>query len=56
MFPPFVNSFGDQFTAVLINLVGTVSAGLFVSIFNAVIGTVVTPLLESFATGAGIPS
>ena len=54
MFPPFINSFGDQVTAVLINSIGTILAGVLNAFFSNVITTVVGPLLKSFAAGLGV--
>ena len=54
MFPPFINSFGDQVTAVLINSIGTILAGVLNAFFSNVITTVVAPLLKGFAAGLGV--
>ncbi|HKQ46578.1 MAG TPA: hypothetical protein VJZ71_00745 [Phycisphaerae bacterium] len=50
--PPFVDSFGDQFTAVIINTIGTILSGVFVSLFGSFVTNVISPFLESlFGTG-----
>lgn len=54
MFPPFINSFGDQVTAVLINSIGTILAGVLNAFYSNVITTIVAPILKSFAAGLGI--
>jgi hypothetical protein len=52
--PPFVDSLGDQFTAVLINSIGTIVAGIFTALFGAIVTTIITPVLQSFATSLGL--
>lgn len=52
--PPFVDSFGDQFTAVLINAIGTIAASLFSTIFSIVATNVLTPMLQAIVAGFGI--
>jgi hypothetical protein len=54
MFPPFVSSFGDQFTAVLINMVGSILIGVFNTLFSAVSTTLIVPFLQSLAPGTGM--
>ena len=49
MFPPFINSFGDQFFAVMLNAVGTIMAGVLNTFFSSIITTVITPLLKNLA-------
>lgn len=55
MFPPFIDSFGDQFSAVIINAIGTIFAGFFGGITNAFINGFLTPLFKSFAGAVGVP-
>lgn len=55
MFPAFVQSFGDQFFAIVLNLIGSVGTALFSSVFSAVSSTVLVPLFEAIVqaiTGA----
>lgn len=54
MFPPFINSFGDQVTAVLINSIGTILAGVLNAAFSSFVVTFLTPLLKSLAAAFGI--
>ncbi len=54
MFPPFVNSFGDQFFAVMINLIGTVSASFFSAIVGAFATNILGPFLQSLAVTLGL--
>ncbi len=54
MFPPFVDGFGDQFSAVMINAFGTVFAGFFGGIINAFVNGFLTPLFKSFAGTLGV--
>ena len=56
MFPPFVQSFGDQFDAVLINLVGTILGGLATSLFNAVSTGFLVPLFKGISAALGLPT
>ena len=50
--PPFVDSFGDQFTAVIINTIGTIMSGIFVALFGSIVTNVISPFLEGlFSTG-----
>ena len=53
MFPPFINSFGDQVTAVLINSIGTILASVLNTFFGSVVTTVITPLLKNLAAAFG---
>lgn len=55
MFPPFVDSFGAQFNAVLINMFGTIFAGLIGSVLSAFVTSFVTPLFKSIAAALGLP-
>ncbi|HWL93356.1 MAG TPA: hypothetical protein VNT79_07460 [Phycisphaerae bacterium] len=55
MFPTFVQSFGDQFFAVLINLVGTIGGAIFTSIIGALSSQILTPLFQGIAQSLGIP-
>jgi hypothetical protein len=54
--PPFVDSFGDQFGAVMINLIGTILGGLFSSLFSALSSTIFVPLFRGIATALGLPT
>ncbi len=54
MFPPFVQSFGDQFFAVIINLIGSITGAFFTNIINALGSTVFIPLLQGLAQALGI--
>ncbi len=56
MFPPFVSSFGDQFFAVMINMVGAVFTGIFNTLFSAITTTLIVPFLNSLGQGAGMPA
>jgi hypothetical protein len=56
MFPPFVASFGDQITAIFINLVGTAMGSLFTSLFSSIVTNFVTPIFKSLAAGLGLPA
>ncbi len=51
MFPQFVDSFGDQFSAVLINLVGSILTALFNGIIGAFINAFIVPFFEGIAGG-----
>ncbi|MBK8267282.1 MAG: hypothetical protein IPK83_02850 [Planctomycetes bacterium] len=55
MFPPFIDSFGNQFTAVIINVVGTVLGGVITGVFNAFSTGFLAPLFKSIAAALGIP-
>ncbi|MCK6456363.1 MAG: hypothetical protein L6Q92_07515 [Phycisphaerae bacterium] len=55
MFPPFIDSFGDQLSAVLINTFGTILAGIFGGVINAFVTGFLTPLFRSVAAAIGIP-
>lgn len=50
MFPPFIDSFGDQFSAVMINSFGAI----FSAIFGAFVNAFLTPLLSSIAAALGL--
>jgi len=54
MFPAFVNSFGDQTTAVFINLIGTVLGAFFTSFFGVFANTILKPILDSLAAALGL--
>jgi len=54
MFPPFVQSFGDQFFAVMINLIGTISGAIFTSVVSAIATNILAPMLQGFAQSVGI--
>jgi len=54
MFPPFVDSFGAQFNAVLINMFGTVTATLVGSILSAFVTSFITPFFKSIAEALGL--
>ena len=56
MFPTFVSSFGDQFFAVMINMVGAVFTGVFNTLFSAISTTLIVPLLKNFGAGVGLPA
>lgn len=56
MFPPFVQSFGDQFFAVLINMIGSVLAGVFNTLFSAISTTLIVPFLQGIGQNAGLPA
>ena len=56
MFPPFVQSFGDQFFAVMINMVGSIFTAMFTTLFSAISTTLIVPFLEGLGQGAGLPS
>jgi hypothetical protein len=51
MFPPFIDSFGDQFSAVMINAVGAIMT----AIFGAFVSGFLTPLFKSIAAAVGLP-
>ncbi|QDV91930.1 hypothetical protein RAS2_30380 [Phycisphaerae bacterium RAS2] len=51
MFPQFVDSPGDQFGAVLINLFGSILNALFSGIIGAFIDAFIAPLFQSLAGG-----
>jgi hypothetical protein len=55
MFPPFIDSFGDQFSAVMINAVGTMFSGFIGGIINAFVNGFLTPFFRSLAAALGIP-
>ncbi|MBX3397072.1 MAG: hypothetical protein KF841_17095 [Phycisphaerae bacterium] len=55
MFPPFIDSFGNQLTAVLINVVGTVLGGVLTGVFNAFSTGFLAPFFKSIAVTLGIP-
>jgi len=54
MFPSFVSSFGDQLTAVVINLIGTITGSFFNGFVSALVSTFVTPLLNNIADVLGV--
>lgn len=54
MFPTFVQSFGDQFFAVIINLIGTISGAVFTSVVSALATNILAPILQGFAQSVGI--
>ncbi len=56
MFPPVVDSFGNQLTAVMINLVGTVLGAVFTTIVGAFTNNIIAPLFKSIAIALGIPA
>ncbi len=56
MFPPFVDSFGNQFTAVLINMIGSVLGGFLNAIFGSFVTIFITPFFENIASGVGLPA
>lgn len=56
MFPTFVNSFSDQFSAVLINLVGTIFGSMFTIVFGSFTTNVLGPLFKSIAAAMGLPA
>jgi len=49
MFPPFIDSFGAQFNAVMINSFGTIFTGFFGGIIAAFISAFVTPFFKGIA-------
>lgn len=57
--PPFVGSFGDQFFAVMINMIGTVVGGVLTStintLFSALSANVLAPIFKSLAQLLGLP-
>lgn len=55
MFPPFIDSFGNQFSAVVINAFGTILAGVFNSLFSAFTTSFITPLWKAIAAALGLP-
>ncbi|MEK6643509.1 MAG: hypothetical protein AABZ08_06335 [Planctomycetota bacterium] len=54
MFPPFVDSFGDQASAVFINAIGTIFGGFFTAIIGAFVNAFLSPLFKSLAAGVGV--
>lgn len=54
MFPPFIDSFGNQFTAVMINMMGTVFGGFFTAVIGAFVNAFLTPLFKGIAAGFGV--
>lgn len=56
MFPVFIDSFGEQFDAVLINSFGSVLVAFMNAITVAFVNAVISPLLKSFAAMIGLPA
>lgn len=56
MYPPFVQSFGDQFFAAMINMIGSVFTGIFNTLFSAISTTLIVPFLQSIGQSAGLPA
>jgi len=55
MFPTFVTSFQDQFTAVLINLFGTIFGGFMTTVFTTIGNGFFVPLLQALAKALTTP-
>lgn len=53
MFPPFIDSFGEQFSAVIINAIGTIFSGVAVGLMNAFITGFLTPVFKTIAGALG---
>jgi hypothetical protein len=53
MFPPFIDSFGDQFGAVMINALGTIFSGFISGIINAFVSGFLIPIFQTLATALG---
>ena len=53
MFPPFIDSFGAQVNAVLIN---SVFGGFLTALFGAFVNAFITPLFKGIAAAIGIPT
>lgn len=51
MFPQFVDSPGDQFGAVLINLFGSILSGFFNGVIAAFIDAFIVPFFQNLAGG-----
>ena len=56
MFPPFINSFGDQAFAVIINFMGSALGSLFTILFTAFTNSILNPMLKSIAAALGLPT
>lgn len=55
MFPPFIDSFGDQFSAVLVNAFGSIAVSFISAIIGSFVTGFVTPLFKSLAVAVGLP-
>lgn len=56
MFPPFIDSFGNQFTAVMINSVGSIMVAMFSGFMTAFTTGILGPLFKSLGEALGLSS
>lgn len=56
MFPPFIDSFGNQFTAVMINAVGSIMVSMFGGLITAFTTGILGPWFKSIGQAIGLPA